>query len=87
MEVRSFFGQDGAEPVAHEGPEEVATGVAAFNFAAEGGVGFEGDVGAVGELANPVARELVVEVEAGFFDDAAGDHLRDDDERAVRSHW
>ena len=61
MEVGKFFGHQGAEPMAHEGPKKVATDVAAFDFAAEVGVGFESDVGAVGELANPVARELVVE--------------------------
>ena len=78
VKVGKFFGHESAQPVTHEGPEEVAAGVAAFDFAAEVGVGFEGDVGAVGELANPVARELVVEVKAGFFDDAEGDSFGDD---------
>ena len=83
MEVGKFFGHDCAEPVAHEGPEEVAAGVAAFDLAAEVGVTFENDVGAMGELANPVARKLVIEVEAGFFDDAKGDAFGDDDQRFV----
>jgi hypothetical protein len=83
VEVGEFLGHEGAEPVAHEGPEKVAAGVAAFDFAAEVAVGFEGDVGAVCELANPVARELVVEVEGGFFDDAEGDAFGDDDQWLV----
>ena len=88
MEVGKFFGHDCAEPVAHEGPEKVAAGIAAFDFAAEVGVTFENDVGAMGELANPVARKLVVKVEAGFFDYADGDCFGDDDQRFFASiHW
>jgi hypothetical protein len=54
-EVGEFAADQVVEPVAHEGPEEVAAGVAAVDFAAEVGVGMEDDVGAVGELANPMA--------------------------------
>jgi hypothetical protein len=48
---------------------------------AEFGVAIEDDVGALGELANPVAREFVIEIKAGFLDDGPGDDFRDDDER------
>jgi hypothetical protein len=78
--MRKFFGHERAEPVAHEVPEKVAAGVAAFDFAAEVRVGFEDDVGAMGELANPMARELVIEVKAGFLDDTQSDAFRNDDE-------
>jgi hypothetical protein len=86
VEVRKFFGHERAEPVAHEGPEEIATGVAAFYFAAEIGVAFEGDVGAVGESANPVVREIVFEIETRFLNNSASDRFGDDDQRLF-SHW